>query len=136
MTQRPDESITQFSYHPPMDINLLVLNVGNSRLALGAFVEGQLEYSTRLSHEQRADWPGAIAQAWEKIRDREDPAIAGASVNPAMMEPVEHAVMQGTQTRVEWVGRDIELQIKVLTDAPDQTGVDRIVNIAAAYAQM
>src|SRR3954470_20964546 len=106
-----------------MDINLLVLNVGNSRLALGAFVAGKLEYSTRLSHEQRADWPSAIAQAWEKVRDLPDPSIAGASVNPAMMEPVEHAVIQATQTRVEWVGREIELPIKVLTDAPNQTGV-------------
>ena len=119
-----------------MDINLLVLNVGNSRLALGAFVGGELQHVTRLSHEQRADWPGAIALAWEKIRGADDPAIAGASVNPAMMEPVEHAVMQACSTRVEWVGRDIDLPIKVLTDAPDKTGVDRIVNIAAAYEQM
>src|SRR3954468_24818174 len=110
-----------------MDINLLVLNVGNSRLALGAFVAGELEYVQRLSHEQRGDWPGAIEEAWAKIRDADNPAIAGASVNPAMMEPVEHAVTQACNTRVEWVGRDIDLPIKVLTDVPDQTGVDRVV---------
>lgn len=119
-----------------MDINLLVLNVGNSRLAIGTFVAGKLEHVVRLSHEQRSDWPGAIAQAWEKIRDQDEPALVGASVNPAMMEPVEHAVMQAMNQRVEWVGREIDLPVKVLTESPEQTGVDRVVNIAAAYEQM
>src|SRR5881394_2196401 len=75
----------------PMDINLLVLNVGNSRLAVGAFVAGELQYVTRLSHEQRSDWPGAIAQAWEKLSGTQDRDIVGVSVNPAVMEQLEHA---------------------------------------------
>jgi type III pantothenate kinase len=119
-----------------MDINLLVLNVGNSRLAMGAFVAGNLESVTRISHEQRADWPSAIAQVWNKISERENAGVAAASVNPAMMEPLEHAVEQATQKKVEWLGRDIDLPIKVLTDPPEQTGVDRIANMAAAYEQM
>src|SRR5436190_12502204 len=119
-----------------MDINVLVLNVGNSRLAIGVFVAGELEYVTRLPHVQRADWEGAIAQAWEKISDRDSAAIIGASVNPPLLEPLEHAVQQATGQAVQWVGREIDLPIKVLTDAPKETGVDRIVNIAAAYEQM
>jgi type III pantothenate kinase len=119
-----------------MDINLLVLNVGNSRLAMGTFVAGNLESVTRISYEQRADWPAAIAQVWSRISGRENAAVAGASVNPAMMEPLEHAVEQATQKKVEWLGREIDLPIKVLTDAPEQTGVDRIANVAAAYEQM
>src|SRR5262245_13096670 len=99
-----------------MDINLLVLNVGNSRLALGAFVAGELQHVTRISHDQRSDWPAAIASVWEKISGRENAVVVGASVNPALLEPVEHAVMQATQQRVEWIGRDIDLPIKVLTD--------------------
>src|SRR5439155_18278223 len=130
------EGLTHFPYDSPMDINLLVLNVGNSRLALGAFVAGNLEYVERISHEQRSHWPAAIEQAWAKVREADNPGIVGASVNPAMMEPVEHAVTQACNTRVEWIGRDIDLPIKVLTDSPEQTGVDRVVNIAAAYEQM
>src|SRR3954451_690868 len=119
-----------------MDINLLVLNVGNWRLALGAFVAGNLEYVTRLSHEQRSDGPGAIAQVWDKLKETQDPDIAGVSVNPAVMEQLEHAVMQATGKQVQWVGREIDVPAKVLTENPAQTGVDRIVNIAAAYEQM
>jgi type III pantothenate kinase len=41
-----------------------------------------------------------------------------------------------TGQKIQWVGREIELPIKVLTKPPTDTGVDRIVNCAAAYEQM
>lgn len=114
----------------------MVLNVGNSRLSIGAFVAGNLEFVTRLTHAQRPDWAGKIADVWERIKDREDAAIAGASVNPSMSEPVELLVEQVTGAKVQWVGPDLDLPIKVLTEAPEQTGIDRVVNVAAAYEQM
>jgi type III pantothenate kinase len=119
-----------------MDINLLVLSVGNTRLAVATFVAGELQGVVRVPHGQRADWPGVIGEAWRKIADTDSPAIAGASVNPTLVEPLEHAVQQVTGQPVEWVGRDLDLPIKVRTDEPGQTGVDRIVNVAAAYEQL
>jgi type III pantothenate kinase len=119
-----------------MDINLMVLNVGNSRLSIGVFVAGALQHSTRLTHEQRADWPGKIADAWARIAQTESPAIAGASVNPSIAEPIEHLVEQTTGSKVQWVGRELDLPIHVLTDEPQTTGIDRILNLAAAYEQM
>lgn len=119
-----------------MDINLLALNVGNSRLAIGVFVGGALEYVKRVPHSQKADWPGVIREAWEKLATREAPAVAGSSVNPPLVESLEHVVQQVTQQEVQWVGSTIDLPIKVLTDEPKGTGVDRILNIAAAYEQM
>jgi type III pantothenate kinase len=119
-----------------MDINLLVLNVGNSRLAIGVFAAGNLEFVTRVPHEHRAQWPGKLADAWARIKDRDGAAIAGASVNPPMLETIEHTVQQATHQAVEWVGREIDLPIKVATDNPQETGVDRVLNVAAAYEQM
>lgn len=119
-----------------MDINLLALNVGNTRLSIGVFVAGELQYSTRVSHAQRAEWAARITEAWEKIKDHDDPAVVGASVNPPLVEPLEHAVKQATGQEVQWVGSDIDLPMKVLTDEPQQTGVDRVLNVAAAFEQM
>lgn len=119
-----------------MDINLLVLNVGNTRLGIGVFIAGKLEFVTRISHENRSDWAGKIADAWGRIKDAEDPAVAGASVNPPLIEPLEQAVRQATGQPIEWVGRDIDLPIKVATENPTDTGVDRVLNVAAAYEQM
>lgn len=119
-----------------MDIHLLAINVGNSRLAIGTFSAGELKHVVRLDNSQRSDWEGAIRHAWEQISQYPGAAVAGASVNPPLVELVEHAVMQATGLPIEWVGKQLDLPIKVLTDAPDQTGVDRVLNIAAAYQNM
>jgi type III pantothenate kinase len=119
-----------------MDINLLVLNLGNTRLAIGVFAAGKLESVTRISLDNRADWQDAIQKSWSQISETESPAIAGASVNPPLLEAVEHAASLATGTSVQWVGRDLDLPIEVKTDLPKETGVDRILNIAAAYEQM
>lgn len=119
-----------------MDINLLTVNVGNSRLSIGVFEAGELVYSTRVAHDQRAEWSPRLKEAWERIRNTDQPGVAGASVNPTLIEPLEHAVMQATNEKVQWVGNEIDLPIKVLTDQPEQTGVDRILSVAAAFEQM
>jgi type III pantothenate kinase len=119
-----------------MDINLLVVNIGNTRLAIATFVAGELKSTRRIAHAQSADFAGAIQQAWEQIAQLDDPSIAGASVNPSVMESLEHTIVQVTGKPVEWVGREIDLPINVLTERPQETGIDRILNIAAAYEQM
>ena len=119
-----------------MEINLLVLNAGNSRLAIGVFEAGELTHVTRLTHDQRGEWGDKIAEAWAKIKDSTSPAIAGASVHPGVLESLEHVVKETTGMNVEWVGRDLDLPIKVLTESPKDTGVDRVLNVAAAYEQI
>lgn len=119
-----------------MDINLLVLNLGNSRLAIGAFVAGTLGEVVRVPHGQRGDWPARIEEVWKRVAGGEGVAVVGASVNPALEEPLQQVVEQVTGRRILWVGKDIDLPIKVLTEEPQKTGVDRVLNMAAAYEQL
>lgn len=120
-----------------MDINVLVVNVGNSRLAIGAFVGGQLEQVSRVAIDDRTNWAGKITDAWRRVSDAGDAAVTGACVNPVAMEAVEHAISEATGGQaVQWVGREIDLPIPVKTDEPKATGVDRILNLAAAYEQI
>ncbi|HEY1922566.1 MAG TPA: type III pantothenate kinase [Tepidisphaeraceae bacterium] len=119
-----------------MDINLLVLNVGNSRLAAGAFVAGELVESSRAAHADRGQWGEFIRKAWSRIRDMGLPAIAGASVRPELDAELGEIVLRETGQSIQWVGRQIDLPIEVCTRNPAETGIDRILNIAAAYQQM
>ena len=119
-----------------MDINLLAINAGNSRLALATFVAGELTNVARVSIELRSDWPAAIEQAWNQIKNMEGAAVAGSSVNPPAIEFIEHAVKTATGKSIQWVGKQIDVPVKNLTQKPDQTGVDRLLNVAAAYEQM
>src|SRR5215212_9670276 len=119
-----------------MDINLLVLNLGNSRLGIGVFSGGELLYTAHVAHAQRADWAAAIQQAWMQIAKSSGPAVAAASVNPSLAAPLEQAVREVTSQEIQWIGNQIDLPIKVRTEPPEQTGIDRILNVAAAYEQM
>ena len=119
-----------------MEINLLTLNVGNSRLAIGVFVAGELGHIVRLPIAEKSAWPEAIATAWKLIANRERPTVAAAGVNPGESQAIEAMVVEQTNTKIQWVGREIDLPINVLTDAPKETGVDRIINIAAAFEQL
>ena len=119
-----------------MEINLLVINVGNSRLAAGAFVAGELKVVRRVSLEDRSACNEAIKTAFEEVKGREDVAVVGASVNPPLIESIEHTITQITGLDVQWVGKQIDLPCKVLTDQPEQTGVDRVLAMAAAYEQL
>jgi type III pantothenate kinase len=119
-----------------MDINLLVINVGNSRVALGVFDAGDLVYASRMALDDQPNWEGRLAEAWSRIKAKPDAAVVGASVNPAVTSPIERAIMAATGQKLEWVGQDIDFPAKVMTEKPSETGVDRIVNIAAAFEQM
>jgi type III pantothenate kinase len=119
-----------------MDINLMVLNVGNTRTAVATFVAGELQHVERVPNDDKARWPDVIRDAWARLSSTDSPAVAGASVNPAAMEAMEHVVQQVAAAKVEWVGRVIDLPIRVLTVPPTDTGVDRVVTVAAAYEQL
>jgi type III pantothenate kinase len=119
-----------------MDINLLVLSLGNSRLGVGSFAAGELGHVRRVPHGQRGDWAKLIGEQWARVGQREGTAVVAASVNAFLEEPLEQAVAEATGRRTLWVGKDIDLPIKVNTEQPAETGVDRVLNVAAAYEQM
>lgn len=119
-----------------MDINLLAVNVGNTRVTLGTFVKGEFTESVRINLNDTAGLADAVRDAWSKFDDTSRPEICGASVNPLAQEAVEHAIVQAADKPVLWVGREIEVPMKVKTEEPKQTGVDRVLSLAAAYEQI
>ena len=106
------------------------------RLATGVFVAGELEGVVRHPIADHGEWERAIQQAWSRIADGAAPAVAGASVNPQVNSHVEEIVQRLTGQGVQWVGRQIEVPIEVCTQNPSETGIDRVLNVAAAYEQM
>src|SRR5690242_2883681 len=65
-------------YDSAMEINLVVLSVGNSRLALAPFRAGELGEVVRLDLKEPASWGPAISGAWKQIAGRENAAVVGA----------------------------------------------------------
>jgi type III pantothenate kinase len=121
---------------PPMEINLLVVGVGNSRLHVAAFVGGELQHVRHLAHAQRADWPSLLAEIWAEISNAGNAEVAGCCVVPGLLAPVGDAIREATGQDVQWVGTEIPLPIAVTTKEPKKTGVDRALVTAAAYEQL
>ena len=86
--------------------------------------------------DDRANLPGILKELWNLLAKTEEPAVVGASVNPPQFEALEHIFTEATGQRIQWVGKDIDLPIEVLTESPAQTGVDRVLSLAAAFEQM
>ena len=122
-------------YSAGMEINLLVIDVGNTRAAVGAFLRGELVEVNRAPLERRGELQAALASAWRRFAG-EPAAVVGATVNPPATEMIEHLVEQVCGGEVLWVGRNIDLPIAVRTEEPGLTGVDRVLNIAAAHQQL
>jgi len=117
-----------------MDINLLALGIGNSRLAVGVFVAGELRKVDRIPLADRDQWQAAIANGWSGFAGAS--AVVAASVNPQFNPIIEEAVRAVADQSVQWIGREIDIPIGVETQNPRETGIDRILNVAAAFEQM
>ena len=57
-------------------------------------------------------------------------------MNPPKVEELEHIVEQATGREVQWAGKELDLPVGVETKQPRETGVDRILNVAAAFEQI
>ena len=117
------------------DINLLAIDVGHSRVKLGAFEAGDLVESWRADVSSPENVEGAVEQARERLEGFDAEVVVVAS-NKAFAEEVDHMAKQAGWSHAWRVGRDIDLPIAVATAEPEKTGVDRVLNVAAAYEQL
>jgi pantothenate kinase type III len=106
-----------------MDINLLALSLGNSRLAAGVFVAGELQRAVRAPLSDKTKCAEAVAQCWELIARTDGHAVVAASVNPPFESVIEQIVQDTAGQDVQWIGREIDLPIEVRTREPAKTGV-------------
>ena len=117
-------------------MNLLTVNVGNSRVAFGVFEDGQL---TKAERHKLGDDKGKLIEAvqvWgEIIADEKTPAVM-ASVNPPIYELVRKVLSDDVGMDVLMVGEEVPLPMKVDLAEPEKVGVDRILNAAAAYERI
>ena len=119
-----------------MDISLLALGVGNSRLAIGVFTAGELQHVARIPLAGPQGWRDALSQELKGISGSGDRVVVAAGVNPKLNHQINEVVRAVTGQSVQWIGREIDIPIGVETQNPAETGIDRILNVAAAFEQM
>jgi type III pantothenate kinase len=117
-------------------VNIIALNIGNSRTQVGRFEDGKLTVSERWDNSDLPRLTERVVQLWRE-RDandaKRDVSIVMASVNELVAERVRSGIEDQLSIEVYTVGDDMPIPIGRQLDPETITGVDRLLNAAAAY---
>ncbi|MBR2329544.1 MAG: type III pantothenate kinase [Clostridia bacterium] len=118
---------------------LMVMDIGNTNIKTGLFVDGKLKNSWRLqtNHLRTADEYGTMMESFFNHLGISTDAVDGiimSSVIPSMNYTMEHMCELYFHRRTAMVvNSEMNLGIKIKYDLPSQLGSDRICNSVEAY---
>ena len=113
--------------------SLIALNVGNTRTQIGSFVSGQLGPCEHFPKQEVAPTAQQVVQWWLGIADHPRAAILLASVNDAVADPLAAMIEDQLSVGIYRIGKDVPVPIGRKLDPETLTGIDRLLNAAAAY---
>ena len=111
---------------------LLAISVGNSRTAVGRFLDGKLEASDHLENADLAVLAKGVAKHWSAMDDVDAMAVM-TSVNEKVAVPLEKALAAELGTEIHRVRRDLAIPVGTCVDDESKVGDDRLLAAAAAY---
>lgn len=116
-------------------VNLLAINIGNTRTQLGTFASGQLE-NTEVFSNSNPDIAEYLKRAYEPIRDSADAIVVLASTCQDQAGLVSGAVNSVLDMGVVRIEEDVVVPIGRQLDPEAIVGQDRLLNAAAAFDVM
>lgn len=119
-----------------MAVNLLAINVGNTRSQFAAVVDGQLHEVHHVGHDHAGALADELGRAFSVLEGADDAPVYLASVNHAAAEQVEAGITRALGQPVRRVERDVNVPIGRQLDPETIVGVDRLLNAAAAFDQL
>lgn len=114
-------------------LSLIAINVGNTRTQIGRFEDGELAAVEHRSNDDLSDIAQAVMAWWAQISDRPQAAILLASVNDPVGDRLRSTLEGQLSLTVYRVGDDVPVPIGQSLDPETLTGIDRLLNAAAAY---
>lgn len=117
---------------------IMVLDVGNTNMKFGLFIDGKLAHSWRLAtdHEVTSDSLGIEVFSFFNylgLKPGEVKKIIVSSVIPSLNYTVAHMCHLFFHQKPVCVGPGVKTGLNILYDNPKEVGADRIVNAVAAY---
>ncbi len=119
----------------PQARNILAVDVGNSRVAMGCVAEETVARSLRMdAGDVPAGAGDGLAELWGHL-DAPGPIVACA-VRADLLEAVAAAARQRLGRELLVVGRDLPLPIETDLAEPQRIGADRLCAAAMAYHRL
>lgn len=115
---------------------LLVVDVGNTNIAMGLMDGDRVAHTFRVSTRHRTtDELSAMLLQLLTLRGLDRDCVGGvicSSVVPTMVYTIEKAIRRTFDVGCLMVGRGLRTGMQIRTDNPREVGADRIVNAVAA----
>jgi type III pantothenate kinase len=122
-------------------MNLIAIDIGNTNIGIGLFLQGEEQFVKTLSGEATAELTELLKSTWEMIpvaksskEGKRDGVVVASSVKPAWTQLVRDIVKQTIDENILLVGKDIPFPIELSINEPQTIGTDRILAASAAYA--
>jgi type III pantothenate kinase len=122
-------------------MNLIGLDIGNSTINIGLFVEGKEEPIQTVKADDKAQLAKILSACWGKIPfvnnakdDKRDGVIIASTVNPNALKMAADTVEEKLSEKLLVMGTDIGYPIDISVDDKDKVGSDRVTAASAAYA--
>jgi len=122
-------------------MNIVAVDIGNTNISVGLFLEGEQEFIKCVSGRNRARVSGLLKSAWEKVpisksakERKRDGVIVVSSVKSAWTKMVRNVAGEELDEKVYVIGKDIPVPMPLWVDEPEKVGTDRVVAASAAYA--
>jgi len=122
-------------------MNLIAIDIGNSNIRVGLFLDGELKSVDSVSGEDHARLSAALQTAWDNIppcetskEGKRDGVIVVSSVKPVWIDLVRRIAKEELGEKILVIGDSIPLPMAMFVDEPLKVGTDRVVAAAAAYA--
>ena len=113
--------------------NFVAVSVGNSRTQLGLFIHGDLEGSERFDNQELAAVVQNVLEWWQRIAELPHACVLLASVNSRVANRLAAMIEDQLSIKIYRVGEDLPVPIGHQLDPETITGIDRLLNAAAAY---
>jgi len=110
----------------------LAISIGNTSTTLATFIDGSISDQSALLSSNTSEIV-ALALDWWKKLDGENPQIVLASSNEEFSNTISKMLQDQTSRQIWQIGSDIPVAIGQHLDPETITGIDRLLNAAAAW---
>ncbi len=120
----------------PDAAEVLAIDVGNSRVNLGAVRGGRAIETAMVASTELDGLAKAVERVWGRLEEAQQRVAVAGSVAPEVLERVDMTVGDVTGQELLVIRDQIDLPMPVAVENPEAVGVDRVCAAAAAYAEL
>jgi len=122
-------------------MNIIAIDIGNSTITVGLFVDDSEVFIESVSGDDRDKLSNMLIDAWGQFPfvksdavDKREGVIVVSSVKPAWCDMIKEICADELDEKIKVIGVDVDLPIEMAVDNKYEVGTDRIVAAAAAFA--